>query len=32
MIPLAQFEAFLRDLLALDRTAKARSSLHGYAE
>ena len=32
MIPLAQFEAFLRDLLALDRIAKARSSLHGYAE
>ncbi|WP_428409416.1 3-deoxy-8-phosphooctulonate synthase [Hyphococcus sp.] len=31
MIPLGQFEAFLRDLQALDRLAKARPSLHGYA-
>lgn len=31
MIPLRQFEAFARDLLALDRIAKARTSLHGYA-
>ena len=32
MIPLAQFEAFLKDLLALDKIAKARSSLHGFPE
>ena len=31
MIPLKQFEAFLKDILALDQIAKARSSLHGYA-
>lgn len=30
MIPLANFEAFLADLIAIDRLAKARSSLHGY--
>ncbi|MDZ7627518.1 MAG: 3-deoxy-8-phosphooctulonate synthase [Parvularculaceae bacterium] len=30
MIPLKHFEAFARDLLALDRIAKARTSLHGY--
>lgn len=30
MIALSQFEAFLRDLLALDGIAKARSSLHGF--
>lgn len=32
MIPLAQFEAFLKDLLALDKIAKARSSLYGFTE
>ncbi|MFN0022678.1 MAG: 3-deoxy-8-phosphooctulonate synthase [Parvularculaceae bacterium] len=32
MIPMRQFEAFVRDLLALDGVAKARSNLHGYAE
>ncbi len=32
MIPLKQFEAFLRDIIALDQIAKARSSLHGYAD
>ncbi len=32
MIPLGQFEAFLRDLQALDRIAKARTSLHGFAD
>ena len=32
MIPLAQFEAFLKDLRALDKIAKARSSLHGFPE
>ena len=32
MIPLGQFEAFLKDLLALDKIAKARSSLHGFSE
>jgi 2-dehydro-3-deoxyphosphooctonate aldolase (KDO 8-P synthase) len=31
MIPLKQFEAFARELLAIDRLAKARPSLHGYA-
>ena len=31
MIPLAQFEAFLKDLLALDRIAKARPSLYGFS-
>lgn len=31
MIPLRQFEAFLSDLQVLDRIAKNRSSLHGYA-
>jgi 2-dehydro-3-deoxyphosphooctonate aldolase (KDO 8-P synthase) len=31
MIPLRQFEAFVRDLLAIDAVAKARGSLHGYA-
>ncbi len=30
MIPLKQFEAFVKDLLAIDALAKARSSLHGY--
>ncbi|MEL6113361.1 MAG: 3-deoxy-8-phosphooctulonate synthase [Pseudomonadota bacterium] len=30
MIPLNQFEAFARDLLALDQLAKTRASLHGY--
>lgn len=32
MIPLGWFEAFLRELMALDKLAKARSSLHGFAE
>ena len=32
MIPLNQFEAFLRDIIALDKIAKARTSLHGFAE
>jgi len=32
MIPLRQFEAFLRDLQALDRLAKARPNLHGFSE
>ncbi len=31
MIALGQFEAFLKDILEIDRVAKARSSLHGYA-
>ena len=31
MIPLARFEAFLQDIIAIDRLAKARSSLHGFA-
>ncbi len=31
MIPLGQFEAFLKDLQALDRLAKSRPSLHGYS-
>ena len=30
MIRLQQFEPFVRDLLAIDAVAKARSSLHGY--
>lgn len=30
MIPLHQLEAYLRDLVAIDRIAKARNSLHGY--
>lgn len=30
MIPLEKFEAFLADLLAIDRLAKTRSSLHGF--
>jgi 2-dehydro-3-deoxyphosphooctonate aldolase (KDO 8-P synthase) len=30
MIALGQFEAFLKDILAIDRVAKARSSLHGF--
>jgi len=32
MIPLGQFEAFLKDLCEIDRIAKARSSLHGFPE
>ena len=32
MIPLAQFEAFLKDLLAIDALAKSRKSLHGFIE
>ncbi|MEM9495863.1 MAG: 3-deoxy-8-phosphooctulonate synthase [Pseudomonadota bacterium] len=32
MIPLAQFESFLRDLVELDRLAKERKSLHGFIE
>lgn len=32
MIPLRMFEAFARDLIAIDRIAKSRSSLHGYAQ
>ncbi|GJL91396.1 3-deoxy-8-phosphooctulonate synthase [Hyphococcus sp.] len=32
MIPLKQFEAFLRDLQGLDRLAKARNSLHGFSQ
>lgn len=31
MIPLDRFEAFLRDLLAIDAVAKARLELHGFA-
>ena len=31
MIPLKQFEAFVADLMAIDRIAKARPDLHGYA-
>ena len=31
MIPLAQFEAFLADLLAIDQLAKKRASLHGFS-
>lgn len=30
MIPLNQFEAFVKDLMGLDKLAKGRSSLHGY--
>ncbi len=30
MIALGQFEAFLKDILAIDRIAKERSSLHGF--
>ncbi|MEL7019615.1 MAG: 3-deoxy-8-phosphooctulonate synthase, partial [Pseudomonadota bacterium] len=30
MIPLDRFEAFARDLLAIDHLTKARASLHGY--
>ncbi len=30
MIPLKQFEAFVRDLMEIDRVAKARASLYGY--
>ncbi|MHA7871939.1 MAG: 3-deoxy-8-phosphooctulonate synthase [Hyphococcus sp.] len=30
MIPLKHFQAFLADLIELDRLAKARSSLHGF--
>lgn len=32
MIPLAKFEAFLSDLIEIDRLVKKRSSLHGYIE
>jgi len=31
MIPLKQFEAFVSDLLDIDRIAKGRASLHGYS-
>lgn len=31
MIPLKQFEAFVRDLLEIDAIAKKRADLHGYA-
>jgi len=31
MIPLRQFEAFLKDLMAIDALAKARTSLHGFS-
>ena len=30
MIPLSQFESFLKDILAIDKAAKQRGSLHGY--
>lgn len=30
MIPLRQLEPFLRDIMAIDRLAKTRNSLHGY--
>lgn len=30
MIPMGQFEAFLQDLLEIDKLAKNRTSLHGY--
>lgn len=30
MIPMKQFEAFLKDLQSIDKIAKTRSSLHGY--
>ncbi|MEO1242239.1 MAG: 3-deoxy-8-phosphooctulonate synthase [Pseudomonadota bacterium] len=32
MIPLGKFESFLTDLVALDKVAKKRQSLHGYVE
>lgn len=32
MIPLGKFESFLSDLIALDKVAKKRQSLHGYIE
>jgi 2-dehydro-3-deoxyphosphooctonate aldolase (KDO 8-P synthase) len=32
MIPLKMFERFLKDLIEIDRQAKARPSLHGYIE
>ncbi len=32
MIPLGKFEAFLKDLVEIDRLAKARPSLHGFIE
>ena len=32
MIPLSQFEAFLRDLQSIDKLAKSRSSLYGFSE
>lgn len=32
MIPLSKFESFLTDLIALDKVAKKRQSLHGYIE
>jgi 2-dehydro-3-deoxyphosphooctonate aldolase (KDO 8-P synthase) len=31
MIPLKQFEAFVRDLMEIDALAKRRRDLHGYA-
>lgn len=31
MIPMRQFEAFLKELIAIDRLAKTRSSLHGFS-
>ena len=32
MIPLKSFDAFLQDILAIDKLAKGRSSLHGYID
>jgi len=32
MIPLGRFEAFLQDLLEIDRIAKARTNLHGFVD
>ncbi len=32
MIPLRQFEAFLKDLMEIDALAKARTSLHGFSD
>ncbi|MEZ5896055.1 MAG: 3-deoxy-8-phosphooctulonate synthase [Parvularculaceae bacterium] len=32
MIPLKSFSAFVKDLMAIDKIAKARSSLHGFAD
>jgi 2-dehydro-3-deoxyphosphooctonate aldolase (KDO 8-P synthase) len=32
MIPLNKFEAFLKDILEIDRIAKVRSSLHGFVD